>query len=112
MCRKPLLSKEVSANPNSKSASGGLVGLEIKKISRKEFETRRERDAFFEEARVKGKRRASTEEVIEVKGESEEEKKIKPLKKDRRKRKRRAEPELDTGTVRASVDLDSLFDSS
>ena len=86
--------------------------MEIKKISRKEFETRRERDTFFEEARVKGKRRASTEEVIEVKGESEDEKKIKPLKKDRRKRKRGAEPELEVGTVRSSIDFDSLFDSS
>ncbi|KAK5947425.1 hypothetical protein PMZ80_001575 [Knufia obscura] len=105
VCRKPLLSKEVSTNARS---TGGLVGLEIKKMKRKDFESRKERKEFFEKIEEKGKQRARTEDVVDldaIKGESEEEKKIKPLGKGLRKRKRGE-------TARSSVDDDdSLFGS-
>lgn len=110
VCRKPLLSKEVSVNSNSRATTGGLVGLEIKKIPRKQFETRKERDAFFEGVQEKGKQRARTEDVVDVdavKGECEENKKVKLLERGLRKRKRGA----DTARSRSSVSGDSLFGS-
>lgn len=111
VCRKPLVSKEVGVTSNSRATTGGLVGLEIKKIPRKQFETRKERDAFFEGVQEKGKQRAKTEDVVDVdsgavKGEHEAvgDEKVKPLM-DKRKRKREA------GTARSSVSGDSLFGS-
>lgn len=84
------------------------MGLEIKKMKRKDFESRKERKEFFEKIEEKGKQRARTEDVVDldaIKGESEEEKKIKPLGKGLRKRKRGE-------TARSSVDDDdSLFGS-
>lgn len=117
VCRKPLQNKEVGAS--GRGLSGGLVNLEIKTMSRKQYRDNKAREKFLEsmEEQVKGKQRAQTEENdVEVDGATkikadvdEEDSKIQglALSRGRRKRKRDVDPARRT----ESAEQDSLFGS-
>lgn len=65
VCRKPLKNKEVTNA--ARGSTGGLVNLEIKKVTRKQYNDDKNRDRFLANIDAgKGKQRAETEDVTDI----------------------------------------------